>query len=129
MKRVVLLGVEDLEEGGRGVAPEVHGHLVHLVEEEDGVAGPRLLHHLDDLAGEGADVGAPVAADLGLVPHPTQGQAHELAVRAAGDGLGEGGLAHARGPDEAAGSGPLGLFTSWRTARNSTIRSLTFSRP
>ena len=91
---VVLLRVQDLEEGGGGVAPEVHGHLVHLVEEEDGVARARLLHHLDDLPGEGADVGPPVAPDLGLVPHPAQREPHELAVGAARDRAGERGLAH-----------------------------------
>ena len=40
MKRVVLLGVEHFQQGGRGVAAEVHRHLVHLVEQEDGVLAP-----------------------------------------------------------------------------------------
>ena len=50
---------------------------------------------MNDLPRQGADVSAPVAADLRLVPHPTQGHAHELAVGGAGDGLTEGGLADA----------------------------------
>ena len=98
---VVLLRVEDLQQGGRGVAAEVHRHLVDLVEQEDRVARARLLHHLDDLAGEGADVGAAVTADLGLVAHAAEREADELAVRAAGDRAGEGRLADAGRADEA----------------------------
>ena len=92
---MVLLGVEHLEERRRRVAPEVHRHLVDLVEEEDGVHGPRLLHELDDLAGERADVRAPVAADLGLVAHAAERQAHELAVQGLRDALRERRLADA----------------------------------
>ena len=70
---VVLLGVEDLEQRRRGIAAEVHGHLVHLVEQEDRVAAAGLLQALDHLAGQRTDVGAAVAADLGLVAHAAQG--------------------------------------------------------
>ena len=59
-----------------------------------------LLHHLDDLAGERADVGAAVAADFGLVAHAAERQAHELAVHRARDRLGQRGLADARRADE-----------------------------
>ena len=92
---MVLLRVEHLEQGRRGVPAEVHRHLVDLVEQEHRVERPGLLHHLDDLAREGADVGAPVAANLGLVADPAQRQPDELAVRGARDRLGQGGLADA----------------------------------
>ena len=92
---VVLLGVEDLEERRGRIAPEVHRHLVDLVEEEHGVHRPRLLHELDDLAGERADVRAPVAADLGLVAHAAEREAHELAVERLRDALRERRLADA----------------------------------
>ncbi len=98
---VVLLGVEDLEQGRRRVAPEVGRHLVDLVQQEDGVDGAGGLHALDDAAREAADVGAAVAADLGLVAHPAQAHAHELPVEAAGDGLAEAGLADPRRTNQA----------------------------
>ncbi len=106
---VVLLGVEDLEERRGRVAAEVHRHLVDLVEQEHRVERAGLLHHLDDLAGERADVGAAVAADLGLVADAAERQAHELAVHGAGDRLGERGLAHAGRPGEGQDRG-LGLL-------------------
>ncbi len=108
-ERVVLFGVEHLEQGRRRVAAEVHRHLVDFVEEEQRVLRARLLHHLDDLAGERADVGAAVAADLRLVADPAERQPHEVPVHRPGDRLGERRLAHARGAGEGQDRG-LGLL-------------------
>ena len=89
--------------------------------------------------GLGADVGAAVAADLGLVAHAAEGDADELAAEGAGDRLAERRLADAGRADEGEdGAGlaargallvdaPLGR--SLRTARSSTMRSFTSSRP
>ena len=101
VERVVLLGVEHLEEGRGRVAAPVRAELVHLVEEEERVRRLRLLHALDDLAGHRADVGAAMPAHLGLVTHAAQGHAHEVAARRLGDRLAERGLADARRADEA----------------------------
>ena len=127
-ERVVLLGVEHLEQRRRGIAAEVVAELVDLVEHEDRVVGAGLLHALDDAAGQRADVGAAVAADLGLVVHAAERDADELAAEGAGDRLAERGLADAGGPDEAR-IGPFLSFLSLRTARYSRMRFLTFSRP
>jgi hypothetical protein len=62
---------------------------------------PDLAHVLQDLAGHRADVGAAVAADLGLVAHAAQRHAHELAVGGLGDRLAERGLADAGRADQA----------------------------
>src|SRR6266545_3858933 len=97
----VLLGVEHLEQRRGRISAEVGGHLVHLVEQEDRVAGPRLLERLDDLPGQRADVGAPVAADLRLVADAAEADADEAAVHRARDRLRERGLADAGGADEA----------------------------
>ena len=51
-------------------------------------------------AREGADVGAPVPADLGLVAHAAERHAHELAAERAGDRLADRGLAGAGGADQ-----------------------------
>ena len=98
---VVLLRVEHLEQRRRRVAAEVHRHLVDFVEQEDGIARAGLLEALDDLARQRADVGAAVAADLGLVAHAAQRDAHEVAAGGARDRLAERGLADARRADEA----------------------------
>ena len=82
-----LISFEDFEECGGRIAPEVHRHLVDLVEEEHGVDGAGLLHPLDDLAGERADVGAAMPADLRFIAHAAEGEADELASRGTGDRL------------------------------------------
>jgi hypothetical protein len=66
----VLLRVEHLEQGGGGIAPKIHRHLVDFVEAEDRVGDPDLLHRLDNLAGHGPDIGPAVATDLRLVTDP-----------------------------------------------------------
>ncbi len=97
----VLFRVQHLEKRRRRVAAEVHAHLVDLVEQEERVGLLRLLHRLDDLAGHRADIGAAVAADLGLVPHAAERHADIFAARRPGDGFRKRGLADARRADEA----------------------------
>jgi hypothetical protein len=71
-ERLVLLGVEDLEERRGRVAAEVGADLVDLVEDEDGVRRAGLREALHDPARHRADVRAAVAPDLGLVVHAAQ---------------------------------------------------------
>ena len=97
----VLLRVEDFEQRRSRVAAEVGGHLVHFVEQEDRILGPGPLHRLDDLARQGADVGAAMAANFGLVAHAAQGKPDELASSGLGDRHAERGLADARRPGKA----------------------------
>ena len=97
---VVLLGVEDLEQSGGGIAPEVISELVDFIEHEDGVGAPGLLQTLNDASGKRADVGAAVSADFRLVADAAEGHADKLAAHGFGDGLAEGGLADSRRSDE-----------------------------
>ena len=97
----VLLRVQHLQHGGSGIAPEIVAHFVDLVEQEHGVHGARPLHALDDAARDGPHIGAPVAADLGLVPHAAQAHLHELAAHGLGDALHDAGFAHAGRAHEA----------------------------
>ena len=96
----VLLRVEDLEQRRGRVAPEVHADLVDLVEHEHRVVRAAGLDALDDPAGQRADVGAPVAADLRLVVDAAEAHADELAAHRLGDGLAEARLADAGRADE-----------------------------
>src|SRR5208282_3980509 len=106
---VIDLGIEDFHEGSGRVAAEVRGHFVHFIEDEDGIDGASLLHHLDDLAGQGANVGAAMAANFGFIAHAAKGNADELAAGGVANGHGERGLAHTRRPDKAE-DGALGIL-------------------
>src|SRR5262249_33933002 len=95
-ERVVLRGVEDLEQRRRRIALVRDAELVDLVEQEDGVLRTRLLHALDDAARQRADVGAPVAADVRLVTRAAERDPHVLAAHRPRDRLRDRGLADAR---------------------------------
>ena len=124
----VLFGVQHLKQSGGEIATEIGGHLVHLVEQEDRIARAGFAHRLDDFAGEGADIGATMAADFRLVVHTAQRHADELASHRAGNRPAQRGLAHARRSDQTQ-NGPLIWPTRVWTARYSRMRCLTLSRP
>lgn len=100
-KGAVLGGVEDLQQGGGGVAVEAAAELVDLVEHEQRVVDAGAADGLDDAPWHGAHVRAPVAAQLGLVVHAAEAETLELAADRSCDGLADGGLADARRPHEA----------------------------
>src|SRR6516164_4776734 len=101
VERVVLLGVEHLEQRRRRIATEVRTYLVDLVEQEQWIRGLGLAHQLDDFAGHGADIGAPVTPDLGLIVDTAERNAHEVAAGRLRDRLAERGLADAWRTDQA----------------------------
>ena len=101
VERGVLLGIEHLEQGRRRVSAEIRAQLVDLIEQEQRIRGLRLLHALDDLARQRANVGPAMAADLRLVAHAAQRHANEVATCGLGDRLAERGLADAGRTDEA----------------------------
>src|SRR5216684_4259565 len=86
-ERVVLRGVEHLEQRRRRVAPPVAADLVDLVEHDHRVLGPGFFQRAHDPAWKRPDVGAPVAANVRLVADSAQGHARELAAQRAGDRL------------------------------------------
>jgi hypothetical protein len=68
----VLRGVEHLEQRRRGIALEGDPELVDLVEQKYRIFRSALAHSLDDAPGHGADVRAPMAANVGLVTSAAQ---------------------------------------------------------
>ena len=128
-ERVVLLGVEHLEQRRRGVAAEVGADLVDLVEHEDRVDRARLLHALDDPAGERADVRAAVTADLRLVAHAAERDAVRTCGRARARSTAPSDVLPTPGGPMRQRIGPFLSCFSLRTARYSRMRFFTFSRP
>ncbi len=99
-ERVVLLGVEHLEQRRGRIALERDAELVHFVEQEHRVLGAGTLHSLDDAPGHGTDVRAPVAPDVRFVASAPERDAHVPAPHRAGDRLRDGCLADTRWSDE-----------------------------
>ena len=99
-ERVVLRRVEHLEQCARRVAAEVGADLVDLVEQHDGVHRASLTDGADESAGQRADIGTPVPADLRLVTHAAKGNPHEVAAQCARHRLTQRRLPDARRADE-----------------------------
>ncbi len=97
---VVLLRVKHLQERSRRVAPEVSAQLVDLVQHEQRVDRASAAHDLDDPTGHRPDIRSPVAANLRLVTHPTQGDPDEIAAKRLGDRFAQRGFARPRRPDK-----------------------------
>ena len=100
-ERIVLLGVQHLQQRRAGIAPEVRTHLVDFVQQKYRILGPHRLHALDDPARQRAHIGAPVAANLSLVPDAAQRNPHEFSLHGAGDRPGQRSLADAGRADQA----------------------------
>jgi hypothetical protein len=127
-ERRVLLGIEHLEQRRGRIALDAAAELVDLVEHQHRVARAGLAQRLDDVARQRADVGAPVAADLGLVVRAAEAGALELEPSARAMLCPSEVLPTPGGPTKhRIGLRPFGL--SLRTARYSTMRFLIFSRP
>ena len=97
---VILFGVEHFQKGARGVAVNVVGKFIDLVEQKHRIGRARAAHPVDDPAGHRPHVGAPVPADLRLVLHAAEAHAHELSAQRARHRFGDGGLAYPRRADE-----------------------------
>ena len=96
----VLSRIEDLEQGRSGIAAEVGAELVDLVEEDHRVHGAGVAQGAHEASRHRADVGATVAADLGLVADAAERHAHELAAEGVRDRLAERRLADAGRSDQ-----------------------------
>ncbi len=101
VKHAVLVRVQHLQQSGGRVAAEIVAHLVDLVQQNQRVRGAGLLERRDNPARHGADIGAAVADDVGLVAHAPQRDADVFAPDRLRNGVGDGGFAHAGRPDQA----------------------------
>ena len=100
VKGVILFGIQHFQQGRGRVAAKVHGHFINLVEQKQRILFAHSRHALHDLARHGADIGAAVAAYLGLITHAAKRHTHEFAVGRARDGAPKRGLAHSGRPHQ-----------------------------
>ncbi len=119
---VVLRRVEDLEERRRRVPLHGDAELVDFVEEEDRVLRPGLPHPLDDPPRHRADVGPPVATDVGLVARSAERDPHVLAAEGARDRLRDRGLSDAGRTGEKEDPAPVRGALSFGRLRPRVLR-------
>ncbi len=99
-KIAILLRIEHFQQRRRRIAAPVCANFVDLVEHKHRVHTLRPPQRLNDTTRHCANVGPPVAADLGLVVHAAKREADELSIGRTGDGLAQTCLANSRRPDQ-----------------------------
>ena len=95
-KGVVLLRIQNLQQGAGRIAVVGSGELVHFVQHHDRVRSAALLDPVHDSARHRADVGPPVAADIRFVPDAAQTHTDVFAFQRFGDAAPDACLAGAR---------------------------------
>ena len=98
---MVLLRIEHLEQRRAGVALDAAAELVDLVEHHHALPAAGAADALQNVARQCADIGAAVAADLGLVMGAAEADPDEFAPGRPRDALAERGLADPGRPDKA----------------------------
>ena len=96
-----MLGIENFEQGGRRIAPEIGAQLIDFIQHENRIARACAPYVLDDLAGKRANIRTPVAPDFRFVAHASERNTDELPAHGRRDGASERRLPDARRPDKA----------------------------
>jgi len=78
---VVLLRIEDLEQGRGRVAAIVTAQLIDFIQQNQRIVLAGLADGIDDPSWHGTDIGPAMAADFRLVMDPAQGHADILAAQ------------------------------------------------
>src|SRR2546426_10132512 len=99
-KGVVLLRVQNLQQGGGGIAAIIVTQLVDLVEHHQWVVYAGAANRLNNAARHRTHVGAAVTTQLSLVTNAAQAQPFKFASHRPRDRTSQTGLANSGRPDE-----------------------------
>ena len=97
----VLFRIEHFEERRRRISAKVGADLIDFVHHKYRIIRSCLVNVLNDAAWHRSDVGAPMAADLGLVVYATQAHANKLPAQRPRDRFAQRRFPHARRPHKA----------------------------
>ena len=100
LERMVLRGVQHLEQRRRRIAAPVGAQLVDLVEQDHRIHRAGVAQGAHEPARQRADIGAAMSADFGLVAHAAERHPDKLPAGGPGDRLANRGLAGSRRADQ-----------------------------
>ena len=68
----VLLGIENLQQRRRRIAPEIHAHFIDFIQAKYRIIDADFFQGLENLAGKRPDVGPAVSPNFSFIPHAAQ---------------------------------------------------------
>src|SRR5438309_11565280 len=101
LKSGILRGIEDLQQRSGRVALKTSAELVDVIQHEDGISTACFSYSLNDITGEGPDIGAPMPPNICLIADATKTLSHALTSHGPSDTLPEEARAVSRTTDEA----------------------------
>ena len=99
-ERVVLFGIQNLEQSGCRIATIIRAQLVDLVQHHYRIIDARAPDRLNNPPRHRADVSTPMPAQFGFIANTSEAQPLEVATHGAGNRSAQRGLANAGRPDE-----------------------------
>ena len=97
---VVLIGIQNFEHCAGGIAAEVAGHFIYLVQQKHGIIDARRLHAGKYSARHRADICAAMPAYLRFVAHSAQRHLNKRSSGCPRNGLDNRSLSYARRADK-----------------------------
>src|SRR3990167_9836367 len=83
-KRIILLGIQSFQKGGRGVAPKIHTDFINFIQHKYGIFGSCIFNALDYSTRQCPYIGSAVAAYLRLVMDSPQRNSDKFTVQRTG---------------------------------------------
>ena len=99
-ERLVLFGVQHLQQSTRRIPIIPLPNLIHLINQHKRVLRSHPLQSLNNLTRQRTHIRPPMSLNLSNVRQPTHGKPKELTIERASDGFSDGGFAYAWGTDE-----------------------------
>ena len=93
-KGMILFRIQRFQQRRSRIAPEITGHLVHFIQQEQRIQAAYLLHPVNQPPRHGPDVCPAMSANLRLVPHAAQRNPGKLTVDGFRNRQRHGSLAH-----------------------------------
>src|SRR3989442_15457335 len=100
LEHVILFRIENFQESRTRIATKISSELVDFIKQQNRIHSSGFLHHLNDLSGQRANVGATMATNLSFITDAAQREAHELPSGGSGDRFSETCLTDSRRPYE-----------------------------
>ena len=95
-KSIVLSWIQHLQQGRSRISLIITAHLVHLIQEENRIAGTGFLKGFQDTTRHSSYIGTTMTANFRLIPHTTQRSSGKFPSQSSGHRASQRGFTYSR---------------------------------